>query len=409
MNRVRTRSRLLSLLTEACELEHGLACAYLYAAFSLKQELSEGGLDWRQLQRVRTWAAQIFFIAAQEMLHLAQVWNLQAAIGGTPYYLRPNFPLPSKYYPLHVPLRLERFTLATLDRFIQFERPADVIVRSSSSLEGPDPSLDFDTVGGLYALIAEGFSTIRDLFIGYPGRQVGQDLVDFPDLVRVHSKEDALRAIRLITTQGEGIDHSHADSHFAIFRAIRREYLIELARAEEAGLPFDPVRPCISNPAATMFHADGSGANLITDAHTVEVADCFDSIYAHMLRMLQYVFDNATSHPELLRAFGHGAIEAMAAIIKPLGEALMRMPAGPDFENYAAGPAFGLARHVPLPTEPVAAAVVAAEKFAELSARLKALTPADAVPQLKSAGANLERIAERFDRLARSMSASVPA
>jgi hypothetical protein len=82
---IQRRSQLLSLLTEACELEHGLACSYLYAAFTLKQDLSEGGLDWRQLQRVRLWAAQLYFIAAQEMLHLAQVWNLQAAIGGAPY------------------------------------------------------------------------------------------------------------------------------------------------------------------------------------------------------------------------------------------------------------------------------------------------------------------------------------
>jgi hypothetical protein len=90
------RSALLSLLTEACELEHALACTYLYAAFTLKQDLNEGGLDWRQLQKVRFWAAQLYFIASQEMLHLAQVWNLQAAIGGTPYYLRPNFPQSSK-------------------------------------------------------------------------------------------------------------------------------------------------------------------------------------------------------------------------------------------------------------------------------------------------------------------------
>ncbi len=42
-----TRSKLLSLLSEACELEHGLACSYLFSAFSLKQELSEG-LTWEQ-------------------------------------------------------------------------------------------------------------------------------------------------------------------------------------------------------------------------------------------------------------------------------------------------------------------------------------------------------------------------
>ena len=48
------------------------------------------------------------------MLHLAQVWNLQAAIGGTPYYLRPNFPLSTRYYPLNLPVVLERFSWSAL-------------------------------------------------------------------------------------------------------------------------------------------------------------------------------------------------------------------------------------------------------------------------------------------------------
>ena len=83
-----SRSDLLSLLSQACEFEHALACSYLYTSFSLKQEISEG-IDWRQQQLVRRWAADIFAVAAEEMLHFAQVWNIMAAIGGNPYYWRP--------------------------------------------------------------------------------------------------------------------------------------------------------------------------------------------------------------------------------------------------------------------------------------------------------------------------------
>ena len=64
-----------------------------------------------------------------------------------------------------------------------------------------------------------------------------------------------------------------------------------------------------------------------------------------------------------------GAREAMAGVIKPLGEALTLTPAGTDDERQAAGPGCALARHVPLPTEPSAAAIMAAEKLAELDAR----------------------------------------
>jgi hypothetical protein len=43
---IRSRSDLLKLLCEATELEHGIACSYLYAAFSLKRDISEGGITW---------------------------------------------------------------------------------------------------------------------------------------------------------------------------------------------------------------------------------------------------------------------------------------------------------------------------------------------------------------------------
>ena len=64
---VNSRSDLLKLLCEAAELEHGIACSYLYAAFSLKRDTSEGGRTWQEQQTVRGWAAKIYFIASQEI------------------------------------------------------------------------------------------------------------------------------------------------------------------------------------------------------------------------------------------------------------------------------------------------------------------------------------------------------
>ena len=409
---VTRRSQLLSLLTEACELEHGLACSYLYSAFTLKQDLNEGGLDWRQMQKVRFWAAQLYFIAAQEMLHLAQVWNLQAAIGGTPYYLRPNFPQSSKYYSLDVPLRLQRFSLAALDRFIQFERPDAVKLDPEGPLEAAAAPPAFTTVGQLYQQIAEGFETVPDVILGHPERQVGPDLVDFPDLIRVASVQDALAAIGRITAQGEGIGTAHRDCHFEIFRTVRREYLNELtdaenraARQDSSNVPvlsdFKPVRLAISDPAASGgLELGAAGANVITDPATADIADCFDSIYRHMLRMLQYVFDNATGHAPLLRALGRGALEAMTAVLKPLGEGLTRLPAGPQYQDDTAGPGFGLARHVGLPIDPAAASVVNAERFRELSLRLSGLAAMHAgIWQISTAAGNLEELAQRFAAL----------
>src|SRR6266851_4499582 len=126
-----SRSTLLRLLTEACELEHGLACSYLYAAMTLRQEPEGRRLPPQQALLVRQWAAQVYFVASQEMLHLAQAWNLLTALGGTPYYLRPNFPQNTKYYPLHMRLALEPYGERALERFIAYEKPAELLAEHS--------------------------------------------------------------------------------------------------------------------------------------------------------------------------------------------------------------------------------------------------------------------------------------
>jgi hypothetical protein len=39
---VESREELVYLLGEACEIEHGLMCEYLYSQFSLKRTVAEG-------------------------------------------------------------------------------------------------------------------------------------------------------------------------------------------------------------------------------------------------------------------------------------------------------------------------------------------------------------------------------
>lgn len=391
-----TRSQLLSLLTQACEIEHGLACSYLFAAFTLKQDFAEGGLTWDQLQRVRLWAAQIYFVAADEMLHLAQVWNLQTAIGGTPYYLRPNFPLPSHYYPLNLPVALERFSLAALDRFIQYERPANLPLEPETPIIGP-ASPGFNTVGDLYGLIAAGFESIPEerLFIGLPERQVDAELIDFPKILRVYDRSSALSAIAAIVEQGEGLQHQRDDCHFGMFRGIRIEYLRHLADGEAAHEPFEPARPCLSNPIAqptAVYEAEG--ANHITDSYAAEVADIFDSAYGLMLRCLQFVFDAPSGEKDLRVRLSRTALDLMTTVIKPLGEALTLLPAGALYENQRAGPGFALARHVPLPSHSAATEVMVTEKLNEIAIRLEAArTDARAPRQLSSATKSVQALA----------------
>ena len=89
------REALIYMLCEAAELEHGIMCQYLFAAFSLKQSTDEG-LTEAELAAVTRWRKQISHVATQEMLHLALVHNLLSAIGAAPHLARPNFPAPGQ-------------------------------------------------------------------------------------------------------------------------------------------------------------------------------------------------------------------------------------------------------------------------------------------------------------------------
>jgi hypothetical protein len=391
------RSRLLSLLSEACELEHGLACSYLYSAFTIKNDVSEGGITWEQQQLIRKWAAQIYFVASEEMLHLAQAWNLLAAIGGTPYYLRPNFPQDSKYYPLEVPLLLEPFGLEAMRRFIYYERPAPVTFSEAFCQQLGMDKPTYSTVGELYGLIRAGIESFceAELFIGDPANQVGPELVDFPDLIKVVNRATAVQAIEMITEQGEGNQMDSPDCHYGAFLAIERELLAEMNRAKESAQEFTPARPSLTNPLArTRGGANVHVGTLIDDPLAREVSAVFDEIYGLMLRMLQFAFDNSMPPSPLVRDLAGKSILLMVRVIKPLGEALTSLPAGPANPGRTAGPSFGLSRHVPLPRNEQIAAIMSAEQLKELSTSLQNLALGfKEIPTLRAAAENLRQIA----------------
>lgn len=402
---ISSRSDLLSLLSEACELEHGLACSYLYAAFTLKRDLHEGGLTWQQLQRVRKWAAQIYFVASQEMLHLAQAWNLLTAIGGTPYYLRPNFPQGTKYYPAHLPLALEPFGHESLKRFIFYERPVIVSTERSFSkhlgVTVDDPSsFPFRTVGELYRLIASGVQNIpeKQLFIGAPTGQVGSELIDFPDIVKVSDRNSAAQAISMVTHQGEGTAVDRTDCHFGVFHNILAELEEEEGKSTTKGETFIPARDSIRNPAAQRRGDSGAvGSQLIEDPYARQVAELFDSIYGLMLRMLAYVFSNSSEDVALSRTFSTIAIIVMPTVILPLGEGLTVLPAGPHYGHKTAGPGFGMSRHVPLPANPQVASILVRERLAELLEQLEHLAAHQDPPaRIISARDRLVDLSSRF-------------
>src|SRR6476659_7066740 len=105
---IRTKADLISALDEAAELEQGLMCQYLYAAFSLKKAGEPdspygAALTPAQYEVTRRWQATILKVARQEMEHLALVNNLRIGIGAPPYFWRPDFPVKYPFDPFTLP------------------------------------------------------------------------------------------------------------------------------------------------------------------------------------------------------------------------------------------------------------------------------------------------------------------
>src|SRR4051794_30089138 len=203
---VGNRKELTYLLSQGAELEHGLMCEYLYAAFSLRTAAGPGLRD-DQLEAVERWRAMILGIAAEEMLHWAVVQNLLIAIGSAPFVSRPHMPHQAKGYPPGIQLRLLPFGEHSLKHFVYLERPEGMEVEDAELFEarGPEPApmapdellprgQQFTTQGNLYRAIENGFAYLASklgndmLFIGPAFHQVRSRNV-WPELVPITDLE----------------------------------------------------------------------------------------------------------------------------------------------------------------------------------------------------------------------------
>jgi hypothetical protein len=325
---VESREELIYLLSRASELEHGLACVYLYAAYSLKSSLDEGGMTEDQLVMVKTWKRKLAMVAVEEMLHLAQVNNMLTAIGGAPNFKRANFPLLVSAFPFGIKLTLEPFSLATIERLVIFELPEEGVLEPAlhaqydelrnkvvreqeldfaelkprefkaepelierfglDAFKFQEPyEIDFATVGEFYHKIASGFKCISEdiLFIGPKEAQANARYVDLSGkLISVVNKESALQAIEMIVEQGEAPTQQHPDCHFQVFDTIRNQLISENEKAANTNTVFDPVRKTAANPM-TRFYDDTTGGTLILDKYTHCAADIFNMSYDTMLQM----------------------------------------------------------------------------------------------------------------------------
>jgi CDGSH-type Zn-finger protein/truncated hemoglobin YjbI len=350
------REALIYMLCEAAELEHGIMCQYLYAAFSLKQSQDEG-LTADEQKAVKRWRQKISHVATQEMLHLSLVQNLLSAIGGAPHLSRPNFPQPARQYPAGVHLALLPFGEQTLRHFMFLERPEGMDIHDADGMAAFGRALpamqlqagdivprgqDFATVGHLYRSIEAGIARLADkygerwLFAGPPRAQATSEHFGWPELIAVTDVASAQRAIDEILEQGEGPRGQWQDAHFGQFVAI----LDEFEQLREANRGFDPVRPVV--PVNVRPAERDTGIPLVTDPVTRRVMDLFNVSYEILLQALQRFFAHTGETGPQLKALADATTALMFGVVKPLGDLVTGLPAGPEYPGRTAGPSFEL-------------------------------------------------------------------
>jgi CDGSH-type Zn-finger protein/uncharacterized Fe-S cluster protein YjdI len=408
-----TRERLLHSLYEAAELEHNLMCTYLYAAFSLRDGPAEGLLQ-REAEAVARWRRAIMSVALEEMGHLAAVWNITSALGGSPRFGRGNFPLDPGALPAGVVVKLAPFSEEAVQHFIFLERPDRSAERDGLGFESeltfkrgvdlarltPMP-LDYETVGVFYATLEQ---RLRD-FVA----RVGEDVAFCGDrALQLSPAELALKgaepvictktadaALRAIVEQGEGARADSAGSHFQRFIEIREE-LGALKRENPA---FSPAFTAATNP---LLRRPVRAGNRVWIEHeeAARTVDAANAGYALTLRLLAYSY--LVPRPEADRSVAIDLAIALMRAITPLAERAARLPAGLANAECNAGMSFTALRDAaPLPPG-VGARRFFVERFAELADAAAALAGGGdgrAVAAARMLGNLASRAADRFPLL----------
>jgi hypothetical protein len=391
-----TREDLINTLHLAAELEHNLMCQYLFAAYTMKRSTSEG-LDEVQLEKTRGWGALMTLVARQEMEHMGLVLNLLTAIGGTPYFQRPNFPQrKERYGKLGIKSELTRFSKETIRRFQEFESPhpepgpefcstrglarediraqllapqvftqrsalAQASAAKGGAQEAQPSEIEFTSVQDLYVSLAAGFVNVagkigeKKLFTGDvnaeiwggPNTPYGEgsmdDLSQYGlDLIQVVDLRSAIDAIVEIVEQGEGIlappDYIE-HTHYCIYTNMLEEMQDEKRN-------FDAARPVVRNPL-TKMHPDITApgeVNIITRPETRELANLFNLTYELMLMMLLFLYGSSRKTKNERVDFMNAIFfPLMTMFIRPLSEILTQLPAFKDKKGNA-GPGFELSQ-----------------------------------------------------------------
>ena len=405
------REQLLFTLHEAAELEHCLMCTYLYAAWSLKDR-DDPGMDERRHALLAGWKQDILRVAIEEMSHLVSVWNITSALGGSPRVGRFNFPLDPGYLPASIIVKLVPFSRETLQHFIFLERPTgsdepdgDGFIpprfpgRGNQAARYTPMPEDYDTVGRFYNTLKDRLNAFVQAqgesraFCGNPSLQIPGANFGLPKARPVLCAKTALQAFDAIVAEGEGASIESRDSHYLRFVRLREAYDAMLREDPD----FRPALPAATNPVLRA-PPQPQGKVWLEDPKAIATVDLANAAYGLMLRLLAYAYVVPTDdpHKSVVLQLSIGLMHAISA----LGEAAVRLPAGPSNPHCNAGVSFAALRDAAALPPGVAADNLVRERlhdFAEGAAEMASWSPRHA------------RAAQVFAKLAQTFETLMPA
>jgi CDGSH-type Zn-finger protein/uncharacterized Fe-S cluster protein YjdI len=205
-------------------------------------------------------------------------------------------------------------------------------------------------------------------------------------LFEISGLDTAMKAVEEIVHQGEGAPAHRADSHYARFDAILKEFReLKQARPE-----FEPAYPAAVNPVLTEV-ADDEHTTRVSNSLARHVVDLGNSVYGLMLQTLAQV-GSPVPLPSGLR---QGLSDVSCKLMRyttVIGEAATRMPICDDKPGINAGLSFALPKSFGQYVQANAAQILS-ERASELANACRIIENDQALPGVS------DGLSEMADRL----------
>lgn len=350
---------LLRTLAGAADLEHHLACALLFAAWAVDTGAGQHGRAEEEAAAARAHRRRLAEGADRHLAAIVQIANLSRALGGALVVDRPR----------------RRDLLASLTGALQAQAQA-------GSEEAVPQTAPLDE---LHADLARRYAEVTD--------GLGADGPDGGGLITAGA-EQVLDGIAGLPAQVAVRDTTTATAALDVLAGLHQA--VGAPPPDQAG----PVGPVRVRPVATtaVLHPDGGEGTLLLDARTRAVAELFSHAYGLTLTVLAQLVAAPEGWQDTDGAFAHAAGRLLRSVVRPLGEALTRLPVNATSQPLlCAGPTFADGDEVLPPTAADAPLALLSERTWELAvAATAARVTSDAPAELQEATAALQALAVRF-------------